>query len=451
MDVTSLCHCSRRFWIGQELIVKRGSADGGGGHNAVQPRMKVCVIGLSAGGAACLAPALRQRVEAAEVLAGGERQLGYFPQLTAERLPLRHALDAWVEAVAAAANAGRRVVVLASGDPLFYGIGTFLVTRLGPERVEIHPHASSLQLAFARVGIPWEDAAWVSLHARPFENLRRVLGRSAKIGMLTDGCHTPASICRWLVEAGVKEYEVAVLENLGSSEERLLRGPPESLLGETFTPLNVVLLLRQPDWTIPPRMERALLGNPEEAFDHRRTGDGLITKAEVRAVTLSRLQPLPTDVGWDIGAGSGAVSVEWGRLLTHGMVYAIEREADTYARLQANLRRHRAHNVIPIPEEAPQCLAQLPDPDGIFIGGSGGHLISLLREALRRLRPGGRLVANLILLEHVHEAQQAMKAMGLVSDLVWLSVARTKPLAGMTYWEPLTPVAILSVSQGGRL
>ncbi|MBI3326910.1 MAG: precorrin-6y C5,15-methyltransferase (decarboxylating) subunit CbiE [Nitrospinae bacterium] len=412
---------------------------------------QVCVIGVSAGGASCLSLELRQRVETAEVLAGGERQLGYFPQFTGERLPLRHALDAWVEAVATAADTDRRVVVLASGDPLFYGIGTSLVTRLGPERVEIHPHASSLQLAFARVGVAWEDAVWVSLHARSFDNLRKVLGRSAKIGVLTDGCHTPAVICRWLVEAGVDEYEVAVLEHLGSSAERLIRGQPAALVEETFAPLNVVLLLRRPDWTMPPRMERALLGNPEEVFDHRRTGEGLITKAEVRAVTLSRLQPLPTDVGWDIGAGSGAVSVEWGRLLTQGMVYAIEREADTYARLQANLRRHRAHNVIPIAGEAPPCLAQLPDPDGIFIGGSGGHLISLLHEALRRLRPGGRLVANLILLEHVHEAQQATKAMGLVSDLVWLSVARAKPLAGMTYWEPLTPVAILSVSQGGRL
>ncbi|MBI3329060.1 MAG: precorrin-6y C5,15-methyltransferase (decarboxylating) subunit CbiE [Nitrospinae bacterium] len=417
----------------------------------MQLSAKVCVIGVSAGGASCLAPALRQQVEAAEVLAGGERQLGYFPQFMGERLPIRHAMDPWVEAVAAAVEAGRRVVVLASGDPLFHGIGTRLATRLGPAHVEIHPHASSLQLAFARLAIPWEDAALVSLHARSFDNLRKALGRFAKIGVLTDGWQTPAAICRWLVEAGVDEYEVAVLENLGSPEERLIRGQPEGLLEETFAPLNVVLLLRRPDWLIPPRAEGALLGNLENAFDHRRTGEGLITKAEVRAVTLARLQPLPTDVAWDIGAGSGAVSVEWGRLLTHGLVHAIEREPDTYARLQANIRRHRAYNVIPMQGEAPQCLAELPDPDGVFIGGSGGHLASILREALSRLRPGGRLVANFILLEHVFEAQQLTKAMGLVADLVWLSVARAKALAGMTSWEPLTPVAIMSVTQGGCL
>ncbi len=412
---------------------------------------KVCVIGVSAGGASCLAPELRQWIEAADVLAGGERHLGYFPQFAGERLPIQHALDPWVEAVAAAADAGRRVVVLASGDPLFYGIGARLVMRLGAERVEIHPHASSLQLAFARVGVPWEDAAWVSLHARPFEQLRKVLGRFAKIGVLTDGCQTPEAICRWLVDAGVDEYEIAVLENLGSPEERLVRGRPETLLGETFAPLNVVLLLRRPDWPMPPRAERALLGNPEDAFDHRRTGEGLITKAEVRAVTLARLQPLSTDVVWDIGAGSGAVSVEWGRLLTHGLVYAVEREPDAYTRLQANLRRHVAYNVIPIQDEAPQCLGKLPDPDGIFIGGSGGHLAAILQESLSRLRPGGRLVANFILLEHIYEAQQLTKAMGLVADMVWLSVARAKALAGMTSWEPLTPIAILSVIRGERL
>ncbi|MDQ3828166.1 MAG: precorrin-6y C5,15-methyltransferase (decarboxylating) subunit CbiE, partial [Candidatus Tectomicrobia bacterium] len=122
---------------------------------------KVCVIGISAGGAASLSPTLRQRVEAADVLAGGERHLAYFPDFAGERLPIRHPFEAWIEQVAAAADGDRRVVVLATGDPLFYGVGARLVSRLGVERVEIHPHVSSLQMAFARVGVPWEDAAWV--------------------------------------------------------------------------------------------------------------------------------------------------------------------------------------------------------------------------------------------------------------------------------------------------
>jgi precorrin-6Y C5,15-methyltransferase (decarboxylating) len=181
-------------------------------------------------------------------------------------------------------------------------------------------------------------------------------------------------------------------------------------------------------------------------FVHRRIGEGMITKAEVRAVTLARLQPLPTDVVWDIGAGSGAVSVEWGRPLAQGMVYAIERDADTFVHLQANVRRHRAYNVIPLRAEAPTCLAELPDPDAVFLGGSGGKLGAILGEALRRLRPGGRLVANFILLEHVHEAQQLAKTRGLMADLVWLSAARSRVLAGKTCLEPLTPVAILSIA-----
>jgi precorrin-6Y C5,15-methyltransferase (decarboxylating) len=291
----------------------------------------------------------------------------------------------------------------------------------------------------------------VSVHGRPFDQLRKVLGRSAKIGVLTDACCSAEVICRWLAEHGVEEYEVAVLENLGSDAERLVRGQPSVLLTETFARLNVVFLLRRSDWQLPSRSERSLLGTPEQTFEHRRTGDGLITKAEIRAVTLARLQPLPTDIGWDIGAGSGAVAIEWGRLLQNGMVYAVERDAESYERLQANLRRHRAYNVVPVLGEAPTCLAELPDPDGIFIGGSGGQLPALLRQACSRLRPAGRLVANFILLEHVHEARQTANALGLHADLVWLSVARGRPLAGKTMLEPLTPVAIVRMTQGERV
>jgi precorrin-6B C5,15-methyltransferase / cobalt-precorrin-6B C5,C15-methyltransferase len=417
----------------------------------IEVSTKVCVIGISAGGSQSLPAALQERLEQADVLAGGTRHLSYFPHFAGERLPIGHPLDAWVERVAAAVEAGRRVVVLASGDPLFYGIGTRLLDRFGAEQLEFHPHATSLQLAFAAVGVPWEDAVWVSIHARPFENLRKVLGRFAKIGVLTDNCQTAEAVCRWLTETEVDEYEVAVLENLGAANERVVRGRPESLQGQSFAPLNVVLLLRRPDWIEPPRSTHALLGNPEEAFAHRRIGEGMITKAEVRAVTLARLQPLPTDVVWDIGAGSGAVSVEWGRLLTAGVVYAIERDADMFGRLQANVRRHRVYNVVPIHGEAPACLAELPDPDGVFLGGSGGHLEPILSEALQRLRPGGRLVANFILLEHVHEAQQFAKDRGLAADLVWLSVARSKSLAGKTSLEPLTPIAILTMAPASPL
>jgi precorrin-6Y C5,15-methyltransferase (decarboxylating) len=408
---------------------------------------RVCVIGVTAAGAESLTPTLLGRVQGAEVLAGGARHLAYFPDFRGERLLLQPPLEAWIDQVAAASAAGRRVVVLATGDPLFYGIGARLVARLGSEGVEIHPHLTALQMAYARLGVSWDDATWVSLHGRPFESLRKVLGRAAKIGVLTDTCCSAEAICRWLVDAGVEEYEVAVLENLGSATERLVRGQPSALLGETFAPLNVVLLLRRLDWKAPPRQACSLLGTPEPAFEHRRTGDGLITKAEVRAVTLARLQPLPTDTAWDIGAGSGAVAIEWSHLLSAGLVYAVERDAERYTRLQANVRRHRAYNVVPVLGEAPACLAELPDPDGIFLGGSGGHLPALLEQAYRRLRPGGHVVANFVLLEHVHEAQQVAKALGLDSDIVWLSVARGRPLAGKTMLEPLTPVAIVRMTR----
>jgi precorrin-6B C5,15-methyltransferase / cobalt-precorrin-6B C5,C15-methyltransferase len=138
-------------------------------------------------------------------------------------------------------------------------------------------------------------------------------------------------------------------------------------------------------------------------------------------------------------------------LLRDGMVYAVERDAERYDRLRANLRRHRAYNVVPVLGEAPACLNGLPDPDGVFIGGSGGHLPALLRQVCDRLRPGGRLVANFVLLEHVYEAQHTAKTLGLDADLVWLSVARGKPLAGKTMLEPLTPVAVVRMAQGERL
>jgi precorrin-6Y C5,15-methyltransferase (decarboxylating) len=131
------------------------------------------------------------------------------------------------------------------------------------------------------------------------------------------------------------------------------------------------------------------------------------------------------------------------------MVYAVERDAASYERLQRNLRHHRAYNVVPVLGEAPACLTELPDADGVFIGGSGGRLEALVRLALARLRPAGRLVANFVLLEHVYEFLQVTRSLGLEPDLVWLSAARGRPLVGKTMLEPLTPVAIVSVTQGG--
>jgi precorrin-6B C5,15-methyltransferase / cobalt-precorrin-6B C5,C15-methyltransferase len=399
----------------------------------------VAIVGIGDDGVAGLRPEALAAVDAAHVLVGGERHHAFFPDHRGERIVFRHDAERLAEQVARLADAGRRVAVLASGDPLFFGIGPWLVRRLGRERVRVYPNLSSVQLAFARLGEAWQDATVVSAHGRPLAPVVEHALRSAKLAVLLDEEHTAAVVARALLAGGVESDARAwVMERLGGATERVRDGRLDAVADWASDPLSVLVVVRDPARVRGPAPR---LGLDDDAYAHER---GQITKAEVRAVSLARLAPRAGDVVWDIGAGSGAVSVEAAWFCRPGSVYAVERRAEQRACLAENVARFGASNVRLVEGEAPAALAELPAPDAVFVGGSGGHLRPILELAIDRLRPGGRLVANLATLEAVHAATTCLAAAGLHHDLAQVSVARGAAIAGATRLAALNPVFVVS-------
>jgi precorrin-6Y C5,15-methyltransferase (decarboxylating) len=400
----------------------------------------VTVVGIGEDGLAGLRAEARAAVETAEVLVGGERHHQLVAEHPAERIVFRSDASALAERVAQLAQTGRRVVVLASGDPLFFGVGPALTARLGRDQIEVHPNLGSVQLAFARLGEPWHDAAVLSAHGRPLEPVVEQALSQPKLAILLDKVHTGQVVAEALLNAGMEpDARAWLMQRLGGPAERVQHGRLANVPAWTADPLSLLLVLRDPERVRGPAPR---VGLPEDAYAHL---GGQITKAEVRAVSLARLAPRRGDTVWDVGAGSGAVSIEAAWLCHPGTLYAVERRAEQRACAANNIDRFGAHNVRLVDGEAPQALHHLPDPDAVFVGGSGGHLGSILDCAVDRLRRGGRLVGNFATLEALHEATTCLDALGVAWDMTQLSIARaTRIGGGKSRLAALNPVFVLS-------
>jgi precorrin-6Y C5,15-methyltransferase (decarboxylating) len=400
---------------------------------------------MGADGRAGLGPRALEAIAGARALAGGERHLAAFPEFTGERIPLGKGLDFALARLAAAAEGGR-ACLLASGDPLFFGVGARALGALGAERVEILPQPSSLQWAFARLGLAWDDAALISLHGRPRDGFLARLRRRAKVACFTDAANSPPALARHMVDHGETGWTAHVCERLGEPGERVRSFRPEALasLGDV-DPLNVLVLVRDPGWRPPP----VIPSLPDEAFATR---NGLLTKREVRVAALAALRLSEGAVLWDVGAGAGSVAIEAALLAPEGRAVAIERDAEMLAHLRANVRSHRADNVRIVEGEAPAALDGLEPPDAVFVGGSGGNLPAILARSLDALRPGGRLVIHSILLDTLEEARRLFAARGIVPEISVLSVLRGAPIANSLRLRPLDPVHVIAATkpEGGR-
>ncbi len=410
-------------------------------------RRPVTVVGIGADGCAGLSSRAAGAVSAADVLAGGERHLAAFPQFRGERIVLGKDLPGAVERVAALADE-HAVCVLASGDPLLFGIGARLVARLGPEHVEILPQPSSVQWAFARAGLAWDDAAILSVHGRPLAGLAARVRRARKVALLTGGEASPARVARHLLDHGETGLAAWICEDLGGPAERVRRldSLEAAAACDDVSALNVLLLARtDASWRPPP----ALLFLPESALDMRRPRGGLVTKREVRTVAVASLAIRPDAVVWDVGAGSGSVALAAASLAPEGRVFAIERDAGSAEHCRLNARRHGMDHVAVVHGEAPGALAGLDTPDAIFIGGGGSAVGGIVAASLARLRPGGRIVVAAVTLETLEEARRALGTAGIEPEVMALSVARGAPLAGRTRLEPLSPVFLIGGAKPG--
>lgn len=394
---------------------------------------EISVVGITDAGTADLLPEACRLLESARLLCGGERHLAFFLGHQAERFVIKSNIQPLVERLQAET---RPAVVLASGDPCWYGIGPLLAEQLGRERVRILPNVSSAQLAFARLGISSQDAAMLSAHGRPLDSILPAALTAPKALILTDKVNTPSVIASALLEAGSEDARADVFEHLGGSREQHVSGRLSEIATQEFAPLNLLVIQRVGS----PRPWP--LGLPEEAFTHSR---GLITKAEVRAVSLAKLRLHERATLWDIGAGCGSVSIEAGALARHGKVFAVERDPQQLGYLEENKRRFGAGNVQIVPGEAPEALRDLPTPDAVFIGGSGGLLEGILKTAMERVRAGGAVAANLATLDHLTEAMNLAQTQGWDIKVTQVAVSRSSPIAGMTRLAALNPVWILSV------
>lgn len=332
------------------------------------------------------------------------------------------------------------VAVLASGDPLFYGIGRRILTIFTKEKVTIYPALSAIQRAAALFATPWDDARIISLHGRsPLHPAQLVLGSSKSL-IFTDNNNTPATIAAtvldYLTSIGEQELQqsihLKIAENIGLADQRLFSGSLEETNQEDFSPLNVVLF--EVDTA---KTRDHVFGLKEDEVCHSR---GLITKDEVRAVTLHKLQLPAKGVFWDIGAGSGSISIEAARLNPELTIYAIERRQEELANIKRNIRRYKCFNIIPVAGTAPKALAGLPRPDRIFFGGSGGKMDEILAYLTPMLEPGAKVVINGVTAKTISLAPSLLKKYHYRVASARVSVTRTDQQAEATSFNPITIV-----------
>ncbi|MCF3147984.1 precorrin-6y C5,15-methyltransferase (decarboxylating) subunit CbiE [Streptomyces platensis] len=404
------------------------------------------VVGIGADGWDGLPPASRQALSAAEVLIGGARQLALLPaECTGERVPWPSPLRPAVPGLLAA-YAGRRVCVLASGDPMFHGIGRTLTEVIqeqtatgagaaagGPPAPELRvlPHPSSVSHACARLGWPLEDTEIVTLVGRPAENLLRALYDGRRVLVLSAGARTPAEVAALLRAHGFGPTRIRVLEQLGGPREKTAEGTAEDWDLPPGDPLNVLALDCRRAPGTPPLS--AVPGLPDAAYEH----DGQLTKRHVRAATLAALAPAPGELLWDVGGGSGSIAIEWLRAHRGCRAVSVERDPVRAERIGRNARTLGVPGLRVVTGPAPAALDGLPTPDAVFIGG-GLTAPGLLAACWAALPAGGRLVANTVTLESEALLADWYRQHG--GELVRLAVAHAVPVGGFTGWRQAMPV-----------
>ena len=402
--------------------------------NAPEPWL--AVIGIGDDGVASLCPTARALLEAGEVVVGGARHLAMVPDHKGERIAWRSPLDATLDDLAA--RRGRRVVVLASGDPMCFGVGELLARHFAPVEMQVLPAPSAISLVCARLGWSPVEVEPISLHARPQSLLHRHLAPRARLVVLSHDGETANQVAALLRARGFGPSRIWAFEHVGGRGERRIEASAASWQPATLAALNTLAIAcaAGPEATI----HAAVPGLPDDAF----RSDGMLTKREVRAATLARLMPFAGHCLWDVGAGSGAVAIEWLRAIRRGRAVAIERDADRCALIALNAETLGTPELEIRQDTAPACLADLPAPDAVFVGG-GASVPGLLEACWQALAPGGRLVANVVTLE----GEQALLAWhaGHGGELIRIEVARIDALGGFRSWRPARPVTQLAAAK----
>ncbi len=381
-------------------------------------------------------------IEEADILVGGKRLLEHFEQCSAQKKTIDKNIKDVVDFVKNR-MASQSIVVLASGDPLFFGIGVRLVKALGAENVVIYPNISSVAAAFARIKEPWSNVRVVSLHGRNNESaLLKALEKENIVAVFTDPKNNPARLAQRLIEEDFINFNVCVLESLGTAEERFNWYRPDQAAGMVFAEPNLVILKRSSESL--KGMKPLHIGLPDNYYHHQQ---GLITKSEIRAITLSKLRLLKDHVLWDLGAGSGSVSIEASLLVPTGKVFALEKNPERIQQIEINKSRFGVKNLEIVQTVLPQGLEGLPRPDRIFIGGGGRDLEKIINAAVTFLKPDGLVVVNTVLMQNLQTAAETLKALDFKTSKVQVQISRSQDMPWGDRLEAQNPVWIVSGSR----
>jgi precorrin-6B C5,15-methyltransferase / cobalt-precorrin-6B C5,C15-methyltransferase len=439
------------------------------------------VVGIGWDGLGGLSEKVQEIIAQTTLLVGSDRHLSYFPEYTGRRIILgdfgvairqiRSILEQMQPENARysppyTSPEALAIVILAPGDPLFFGLGRLLLTEISPEYITFHPHLTSVQLAFNRLKLPWQDAQILSVYERSLEQIKIAFqAGAAKIAVLTESQEAPKAIAQLYLALDLPyTYQIWVCENLGDEQEKiqafdLNEEGINSLIKVEISPSNVVILVRslatdqplQPD-TLP------ILGIADQEFVNFSDGitflgenrPDLMTKREIRILALGELALQPGQIVWDVGAGNGTVAIEIARLCPTSQVYALEKSAMGTSLIEQNIKRLQVPNVISVHGDAPDMLRHLPSPDRIFVGGyegnGEGNLETILEACSYRLSPGGIVVLAIATVEHIHQSLAWYQRQKWQVKMLQVQLSKSITISNSTHFTPFNPVTIITAN-----
>ncbi len=401
-------------------------------------QQKIFLVGAGIAGWEGFGAKALEVINSADLLIGHQRLLDIFPDFKGKKQTYGD-LSIMLDFLK---DTDQKVVVLSSGDPNFFGVARFLLRNLPKERIEIFPNVTSTQYAFARIKEPWDDAIFLSVHGRGLKSAIDRIIAADKAAVLTDAVNNPAAIARELIARGAEGFEVYLCEDLGLPTEKFTRTDVRGLAEMESSALNILILIKS--WE-PNLANFPIIGIADDEYS---TAKKLITKQEIRAVTLAKLQLQNDLVLWDVGAGSGSVSIEAGNIMPNGKVYALEKNPQYLAFIRENLKKFTSKNVLLVEAMAPEGLDDLPNPDRVFIGGSGGMLEDIIDAVDRRLKPDGMIVLNAVTLDTLTKAVEFLEDHGYTVEVTCVNVSKTIGLTEYKMFEAHNPVYIISARRG---
>nr|WP_158945483.1 precorrin-6y C5,15-methyltransferase (decarboxylating) subunit CbiE [Granulicella sp. S190] len=389
------------------------------------------IVGIGEDGWEGLSAAAKQAVETSEILYGGTRHLAHIPIGKSRRLAWPSPMISALNEILTLHRGKTRVSVLASGDPMLFGVGVTLTRELNPGEFCVMPQVSAFSLACARLGWSVSETILISLVNRPIEQLFRYLHRGQRLVIYSEDGMTPAKVAQFLVDNGYGSSQLAVFEYMGGSAEKRLDATAKEWPAKPCGDLNSIAIACTADIGI--KSFSVVPGLSEDCFET----DGQLTKREVRAVTLARLAPLPGERLWDVGAGSGSIGIEWMRSHPSCSCVAFEEREERAARISINKKRLGVPGLEVVCGSFPETLHGFKLPNAIFIGGGLGRE-GLFRACWDKLITGGRLVVNAVTIESEATVANLHKQYG--GDLVRILVARAEPVGGTLGWRHLMPI-----------